>query len=135
MIPNDKDICKSTLTVSIASSFNYKESEDKTYFQIPSNLNQKLRDVTVGRPNASVEILVKYLYQSKHCSNSNRVEYSLNRLSDIMNLHRYAKNNNYSRIKKTLNKAFDTCKALGIISKIEKGKNSLGEPKYIFYFN
>ena len=135
MRPDDEDIWKSTLKITIAACFNYQTSEDKTYFTVPFDLNQRLRKVTVGRPNASVEILVKYLYQSKHCSNANKVEYSFSKLSSIMNLKKYVKNRNYPRIRKTLDKAFQTCKDIGLVSRIEEGKNTLDEPKYTFYFH
>ena len=133
--PKNTSRLEDVLKLTIAPCFNYKSSGDKSYFHVPYDLNKRLRSVTKGRPNASVELLVKYLYQSKHCTNSNYVEYNYGTLYSIMNLNKYVKNKNYPRIKKTLNKAFQTCKDIGLVNKIEEGKNSLNEPKYIFYFS
>lgn len=132
---NKKDAWKNNFVLSIASCFNYKKSKEKTYFNIPHDLNSRLRKLSSGRPNASIEILIKYMYQSKHCTKNNRVEYTHSRLCSIMNLSKYKANNNYSRIKKTLDKGFKTCIELGIVSRVEKTKSILGESKYIFYFD
>ncbi|MBX2843997.1 MAG: hypothetical protein KTR26_19650 [Flammeovirgaceae bacterium] len=123
------------LNITIDSCFfDFAQTKAQTYFQIPLDLNENLRKVNKGRPNASVEILIKYLYQSKHCSSSNKVEYNYDKLVDIMKLNRHIKNNNHKRIKSTIDKGFETAINIGLLEKVEEGTNVFNELKYVIYF-
>ena len=131
----EKNIWETSLKITVDSCFfDFSNTKKQTYFSIPYDLNKSMRQVTKGRPNVSIEFLIKYLYQSKHCSNTNKVEYSYTKLVDIMNLERYVKNKNYPRIKKAINKGFETAKKIGLIEDVKESKNMLDELKYIIYF-
>ena len=130
----EKKFTKTTFKITIDSMFCELGEKNNNYFKIPLDLNERLRSVTKGRPNASIEFLIKKLYQSKHCSPNNKVEYGYKTLIGIMNLERHIKNRNHSRIKLTIAKGFKTCKNIGLIDKIEEGKNMYGELKYVIYF-
>lgn len=131
----EEEITKTTLRITIDSCFfEFSDKKENTYFNIPMDLNRRLRGATKGRPNVSIEFLVNYLYQSKHCSPNNKVEYGYKKLIDIMNLERHIKNRNYSRINSTIEKAFEVCKNIGLVDRVEESENMFGELKYIIYF-
>ncbi|MBX2843577.1 MAG: hypothetical protein KTR26_17525 [Flammeovirgaceae bacterium] len=131
----EKNIWDTSLKITVDSCFfDFAKSKKHTYFLLPFDINKRLREVNKGRPNVSVELLVKYLYQSKHCSNVSTVEYSHSRLVDIMNLSRYIKNKNYPRIKAAIKKGFETAKAIDLIEKVEESKNMFDELKYVIHF-
>ncbi|MBX2840551.1 MAG: hypothetical protein KTR26_02170 [Flammeovirgaceae bacterium] len=110
--------------------FNIHQKEKHTYFNLPGDLNAKLREINTGRPNVGIELFVKSLYQVIHCSKKPIVEYSHNRLIEIMKLRTHRK----TRAEATIMKAFDTAEKLGIIKgyKREKSHRSL---KYVIELN
>jgi hypothetical protein len=113
----------------------FELSGRRTYFHLPANLNRKLRSITKGRPNAGVELFIKHLYQALHCSKTNSVEYSYTKLCEIMNLFRHQKNKHHSRIKKTIDKAFDTAQKIGLIDEVVEGTGKYGGIKYTLTFH
>ncbi|UZR99177.1 hypothetical protein [Chondrinema litorale] len=117
-----------------ACFISYQVEKAQTYFYIPSDVNLTLKKINPGRPNPSIELFIKCLYQAKHCSTTGRVEYSFSKLSDIMNLNRYKRNNNYSRIKKTIDKAFETALKLDLVESVEEDRARSGEVKYMIKF-
>ncbi len=112
----------------------YQVEKSHTYFYFPLHINTKLKRINPGRPNPSIELFIKCLYQAKHCSTNGRVEYTFSKLSDIMNLNRYKKNNNYSRIRKTIEKAFDTAYKLDLVQNVSEDRARSGEVKYVIEF-
>jgi len=112
----------------------YQVEKAQTYFYLPLHVNAKLKKINPGRPNPSIELFVKCLYQAKHCSTNGRVEYSFSKISDIMNLNRYKKNNNYSRIRKTIEKAFETAFKLDLVDNVKEDRAKNGEVKYVIEF-
>ncbi|WP_020531861.1 hypothetical protein [Flexithrix dorotheae] len=117
------------LTISgVFLNINEKKSN---YFNLPADLNKNLRSINPGRPNAGIELFIKCLYQAVHCSKENCIEYSHNRLVEIMKLERHKKNKNYTRIKDTIEKAFKTAMALEIIESWEQAKTKYGGVKYV----
>ena len=131
----EEELSKTTLKITIDSCFfEFGAKKENTYFNIPMDLNKRLRGATKGRPNVSIEFLVKYLYQSKHCSPNNKADYGYKKLIDIMNLERHIKNRNHSRIKSTIAKGFEVCKNIGLVDRVEESENMFGELKYVIYF-
>ncbi|MBT31303.1 MAG: hypothetical protein CMO01_16740, partial [Thalassobius sp.] len=115
--------------------FDYKaEKTHNTYFLLPADINQKLRKAQKGRPNVSIELFIKHLYQAQHCSKNAKIEYYHNTLTQVMNLDRYKKNSHYSRIKKTIDNAFRVSIEIGLVSNIEETEGKYGNKKYIIYF-
>ncbi|MBX2843368.1 MAG: hypothetical protein KTR26_16470 [Flammeovirgaceae bacterium] len=116
--------------------FNFDKSKNyqNRYFHIPSDINKQIRKVTIGRPNAGVELFIKCLYQAKHCSKDGKVEYSYSKVYKLMKLENLVKNRNTGRIKDTIQKAFDIAKKLDLISNVEMGETNLREKKYILTF-
>lgn len=125
-----------TIKVSIDSSFLNLPSNSKnsTYFALPIDINKKLRSISTGRPNVGVELFIKCLYQAKHCTKENKVEYSYNRLVEIMRLDKYKKSNNYKRIKPTIGKGMDMAKKLGLVKKVTEELTKFGEVKFVIQF-
>ena len=111
--------------------FDFTKENKNTYFNLPANLNMRLREINTGRPNTGVELFIKCLYQASHCAKANTIEYGYQRLSEIMRLERYKENNNHSRIKKTIEKAFNTAIKLSIIHEWKEGVGAYGEKKFI----
>lgn len=119
-----------------ACFFDYKaEKKQNTYFLLPADINQKLRKAQKGRPNASIELFIKHLYQARHCSKNTKIEYYHNTLTQVMNLDRYKKNSHYSRIKKTIQNAFRVSIEIGLVSKIEMAQGKYGNMKYVIHFS
>ncbi|UZR97261.1 hypothetical protein [Chondrinema litorale] len=114
--------------------FNINEKQN-SYFNLPVNLNNRLREINPGRPNVGIELFIKCLYQSLHCAKSNTIEYGYNKLVEIMKLEKYKKNNHHKRIKPTIEKAFKTALKLGIILKFEEAKSKYGGLKYVITLN
>lgn len=110
--------------------FNIHQKEEYTYFNLPGDLNKKLREVNTGRPIIGIELFIKSLYQVIHCSKKPIAEYTHNRLIEIMKLSDQRK----SRVDSTIIKAFETAQKLDIIKgyKKEKSHRSL---KYIIDLN
>ncbi|MBT28903.1 MAG: hypothetical protein CMO01_04505 [Thalassobius sp.] len=107
----------------------------QSYFNLPINLNKELRTINPGRPNAGIELFIKCLYQALHCAKSDKIEYSHNRIMEIMKLDRHKKNNHTKRIKPTIKKGFETAIKLDIIKKYEEAKTEFGGLKYVIYLN
>ncbi|UZR97812.1 hypothetical protein [Chondrinema litorale] len=124
-----------TIKVSVDSSFlNLPSNKPSTYFSLPIDINKKLRAISTGRPNVGVELFIKCLYQARHCTSENKVEYSYNRLVEIMRLDKYKRSNNYKRIKPTINKGMDMAKKLGLVSKVTEELTKFGEIKFVIEF-
>ena len=104
------------------------------YFYVPSDINARLRKVTTGRPNAQVELFIKCLYQAKHCSDDNKVEYSYKTIFDLMHMHKLVENGHRNRIKDTMKKAFETAKKIDLVKEVKEGKDRFGGVKYIIKF-
>ncbi|MBT28283.1 MAG: hypothetical protein CMO01_01390 [Thalassobius sp.] len=115
--------------------FDFKREKKQTYFNIPTDLNNRIRKVNIGRPNTSVELFIKCLYQVCHMADKDKVEYSYNRLVEIMKLDKYRINKHHSRIDKTINKAFETARKLMIINDWEETKSKHGSKKYILHIS
>ncbi len=111
--------------------FDFQYNKNNTYFNIPADLNKRLRSVSVGRPNVGIELFIKCLYQAIHCSKSNVVEYSYPTLINIMRLDKHKKNGNQGRIKPTIEKALNIAQKLNLISNIKEGRTQFGELKYV----
>lgn len=122
------------ITVTVDESFIVLQDKESTYFELPSNINKKLREISTGRPNVGVELFIKCLYQAKHCSKDNTVEYSYGRLIEIMRLENHLKKRNHSRIRKTIDKAFLTAKKFNLIASFKEGRTRFSEVKYIITF-
>ncbi len=122
------------LTVN-AVFFDFAQNRQNTYFNLPSDINKRLRGLSPGRPNVGIELFIKCLYQAIHCTREEKIEYSYNRLVEIMKLEKHKKNRNYSRVQATIDKAFDLSIRLGIISTVEEMTNKLGNRKYILFIN
>ncbi|MBX2843233.1 MAG: hypothetical protein KTR26_15795 [Flammeovirgaceae bacterium] len=117
-----------------AAFFDFEETDKKkevAFFQVPGDLNKKLK-VNQGRPNKSVELFIKFLYQSIHCLDGKTIiEFNYSTLKDVMDLTRYNRQGQPGRIPKVLEKAFDTAIKLNLIKKVKKARNSIGGEKYI----
>lgn len=127
---------KSNIKITISKIFCPFEGEQNSqYFDLPVDINHRLRQINKGRPNTAIEFLIKKLYQSKHCSKSSQVSYNRDTLIDIMDLYRYEKQRRNGRINEILNKSFETAWDIGLLDKkVEEATNRLGELKYIFHF-
>ncbi|WP_020529791.1 hypothetical protein [Flexithrix dorotheae] len=126
-----------TIKVSVDSSFlniPSNKQQSSTYFALPIDINKKLRAISTGRPNVGVELFIKCLYQAKHCTSENKVEYSYNRLVEIMRLDKYKRSNNYKRIKPTIEKGMDMAKKLGLVSEVKEEVTKFGEMKFVIIF-
>lgn len=122
--------------ITVADFFiGYEKEKRQNYFNIPSDLNQRLRRITRGRPNAGVELFLKYLYQAVHCSKNDTIEYNYNSLVDIMRLDKYIANNNHKRIRPAIEKAFEAAIKLGIIKTWLETKNKWGSVKFVLEVN
>ncbi|MBX2840441.1 MAG: hypothetical protein KTR26_01620 [Flammeovirgaceae bacterium] len=128
---------ETTFLVQVDSCFfDYKsEKKQNTYFLLPGDINQKLRKAQKGRPNVSIELFVKHLYQAQHCSKNSKIEYYYNTLIQVMNLDRYKKNSHYSRIKKTIENAFRVAVEIGLVTKIDIVPGKYGNKKYVIQFS
>ena len=111
--------------------FDYKQ-RSQTYFNLPANLNRQLRTINKGRPIIGIELFIKCLYQAIHCARkTDQLEYSHNRLIEIMKLDKHKRNKNYDRINKTIHKAFETAIKLGIIDSWKEEKTKWSAVKYV----
>lgn len=110
--------------------FDYKE-RNQTYFNLPTDLNKRLRSINKGRPIVGIELFIKCLYQAVHCAKKTYIEYSHNRLIEIMKLEKHKRNKNYDRILKTIHKGFETAIKLGIIDSWQEAKTKYGASKYV----
>ena len=116
------------------SLFDFNKGKRSTYFHVPSDINKKIRKVTTGRPNAQIELFIKCLYQAKHCTNTNTVEYTYDRLFDIMKLQKLLENRNNHRIKPTIQRAFETAKKIGLVKSVREERAKFGSTKYVIEF-
>ncbi|WP_020533312.1 hypothetical protein [Flexithrix dorotheae] len=116
------------------SFFDFNPSMKNSYFNIPVDLNKLLRSVSRGRPNAGIELFIKCLYQAKHCSTTGSVEYSYDKLFDIMKLEKLVKNRHKDRIPRTIQNAFETAKKIGLVEEVKEEKSRFGGVKYVIEF-
>ncbi|UZR98312.1 hypothetical protein [Chondrinema litorale] len=124
--------------ITIDSSFFNFERKQNTYFELPSDLNKRLRKVTVGRQNIGVELFIKCLHQSYQLSKNTGksvVEYTYEKLEEIMRLYRYKAIGQHGRITPTIIKAFTTAQKLGLIESWEESRSKWGGKKYILYLS
>lgn len=123
------------LKITVSGVFFNIYEKRHSYFNLPINLNRKLRTINPGRPNAGIELFIKCLYQALHCAKTDKVEYSHNRIMDIMKLDRHKKNNHSQRIKPTIKKGFATALKLDIIKEYKEAKTEFGGLKYVITLN
>ncbi len=122
------------LKVTVEGLFFDFERKISQYFHVPSDINTRLRKVTTGRPNAQIELFIKCLYQAKHCSQNNQVEYSYKTIFDLMHMHKLVENGHRNRVKDTMQKAFDMAKKIDLVKEVKEGKDRFGGVKYIIKF-
>ncbi|MBX2842899.1 MAG: hypothetical protein KTR26_14105 [Flammeovirgaceae bacterium] len=108
--------------------------EKESYFHLPADINKKIRKFSTGRPNAQVELFIKCLYQAKHCTKNNTVEYSYDTVFKLMKLQKLVDNKNHKHIQPTIEKAFDLAKKLDLVKSIKEGKDRMGKVKYNIEF-
>ncbi|WP_020531867.1 hypothetical protein [Flexithrix dorotheae] len=53
------------LTVN-AVFFDFAQNRKNTYFNLPSDINKRLRGLSPGRPNVGIELFIKCLFQAIH---------------------------------------------------------------------
>lgn len=118
------------------------DTSKPTYFKVPANFNSLVKEgyKQIGRGikhNPQSILFVKQLYQSKYITQKNgidTVEYSYDKLEEILKLDNLIKNKHQSRIQPLINRTFQLAKNMNLIVDVEEFKENGKILKYTFYF-
>jgi hypothetical protein len=132
-----------TIKATVSSLFFDFEMEENTsteklsnkhYFNVPADLNARIRKHSTGRLSAGVVILIKYIYHNRHfalSANRTEIEFTLDTLINVMNLHSHVKNRHFNRIHKAIEKGLDIAQSMEIVKGYEREETVQGTEKYI----
>lgn len=131
-----------TIKVTVSSLFFEFDSPNKDhkrfyndhYFEVPSNLNTRIRELSSSRLPAGSVMLVKAIYHNRHFAlrNGNKtIEFSQDKLVDIMSLHKHIERRQMRRAESAIDKGMELARKLHLINNVEKGLTKTGRPKYI----
>ncbi len=125
---------RETVKLTVNGMFcNFEKTDNNTYFNLPSDINSRIRKINTGRQNPSIELFIKTIYRAKHYAKESTVSYTESKLIELLNMERYKESRHHGRIVTTLNKSFLTAKKLGILEKWNEEVDKWGNKKFIFF--